>query len=44
MTFDEAKEIFAEDFEYHTDVNAIGTFMTEMVEKRDDVGSSSMGM
>ena len=40
----EAEEIFAQDFEYHTNMNAVGTFMTEMIQKGDDMGSSCMGV
>jgi hypothetical protein len=44
VALDEAKKIFAQDFEYHANMNAIGTFMTKMIKKGDNMGSSCMGM
>jgi len=33
MSLDETEEIFTKDFENHTDVDAIGTFMSEVIQK-----------
>ena len=37
MTFDEAEEVLAEDFEYHAYVSAIRAFVAKVIEERDDV-------
>jgi hypothetical protein len=44
VTLYETEEIFAQDFENHANMNAIRTFMTKMIQKGDDMGSSSMGV
>lgn len=31
MAFDQAEEVFTEDFENHADMGSVGTFVTEVI-------------
>ena len=42
VSADEAEEVFAEDFENHADVGAVGPAMAKVVEESDDMASARM--
>ena len=44
VTLDETEEVFSEDLENHADMCSVGTFVPEMIEKGDDVGTTGMGL
>jgi len=44
MSFDETKEVLAQDLEDHADVDTIWTLVLEMVEERDDVRTAEVGL
>ena len=42
MPLDETKQILAKDFEDHADMCAVGSLVPEVVEERNDMGSTGM--
>lgn len=44
MALDEAEEVFTKDLKNHADVGAVGPFVSEVVEERDDMGAARVGV
>jgi hypothetical protein len=44
VVFDETKEVLSKDLKYLAHVGSIGTFVSKVVEERDDVRSAGMSL